>query len=80
MYDLCINVDVVENVCNKAIFLSKLRLIAEEVARFFEGDSKITDDLGQRRDIVARWSKRSEAVAIQACVSCVDDSVDGLEV
>jgi hypothetical protein len=62
MYNLWVDIDVVENICDEAIFLAELRSIIQEVATLFQCQTEVTNYVRQSGDIVPRWSEDVEAI------------------
>jgi hypothetical protein len=77
---LRVDVDIIEDVGNKSILLAKFRPIIEEVTALLEGQSEITNNIGQSCEIVALGSKMPNAIIFKARISSLDNGFNGVEV
>lgn len=79
VYYLRIDIDVIQDVRDKAIVMAKLCVVIKKVATLFQRQSKVANDLCQRCDVIIRRSECVNALAVEARMRCSDDGIDGIE-
>jgi hypothetical protein len=78
--NLRVDIDVIDDVYDDALLLAEFGFIIEEGATFGEGGFEVSNDLGERRNIIARRPECAQTLALEAVIGLFDDGLDAGEI